>query len=159
MKNLNRALDTTRKVLDHEDLEDIDGHDNVSIDQGDSTDESIYGLLVDKTESEAALRVNSGEPGHGMQAYMRLYVWFSGTTGLALTEMTRSLMHPSSPKHDHEIADALERWAEQERSLRAHGTEYSLSAAYKVTALRIIMTCRREQFEFMERESRSLHGE
>ena len=50
MKNLNRALDTTRKVLDHEDLEDIDGHDKVSIDQGDSTDESIYGLLVDKTE-------------------------------------------------------------------------------------------------------------
>ena len=43
--------------------------------------------------------------------------------------------------------------------MRAHGSEYSLSAAYKVTALRIIMTCRREQFEFMERESRSLHND
>ena len=29
MQNLNRALDTTRKVLDHEDLEDIEGSDEV----------------------------------------------------------------------------------------------------------------------------------
>ena len=97
MKNLNHALDTTRKVLDYGDLEHIEGSDEVTIDQGDDTDESIYGLLVEKAEGEAALRVNSGEPGHGMAAYMRLYVWFSGTTGLALTDMTRSLMHPSSP--------------------------------------------------------------
>ena len=107
MKNLNRELDVTRKVLNRTDLENIDGYKDVTIQQGDGRDESIYGLLVDKTESEAALRVNSGEPGHGMDAYMRLYVWFSGTTGLALTEMTRALMHPSSPKYDHEIADAL----------------------------------------------------
>ena len=43
------------------------------------------------------------------QRYMRVYLWFAGTTGLALTEKTRMLMHPTPPKHEHEIADALEK--------------------------------------------------
>ena len=92
-----------------------------------------------------------------MQAYMRVYLWFAGTTGLALTEKTRVLMHPTPVKHEHEIADALERWSEQERILRAHGDEYKLNAAFKVTALRVLMTCKREQFEFLEREALSKH--
>ena len=82
-----------------------------------------------------------------MRAYMRLYLWFAGTTGLALTEKTRQLMSPTPVKHEYEIADALEKWSEQERTLRAHGDEYKLSAAFKVTALRELMTCKTEQFE------------
>ena len=76
----------------------------------------MFYVLVEKTEGDAALRVNSGEPGEGMQAYQRLYLWFAGTTGLALTEKTRALMHPSPVKHESEIADALEKWVEKERA-------------------------------------------
>ena len=76
MKSLNRALDTRRKVLDEQDIDDLDGADDVSMDEGDAVDEALYGLLVDKTEGEAALRVSSGEPGHGLQAYMRVFVSF-----------------------------------------------------------------------------------
>ena len=114
---------------------------------------------MEKTEGEAALRVDSGEPGEGIQAYMRLYLWFAGTTGLALTEKTRLIMHPTLAKHDHEIAVLLERWAEQERDLRAHGDEYKLNTAYKITALKLIMSCKREQFDFMEREAKAKHGD
>ena len=44
-------------------------------------------------------------------------------------------MHPSPINHESEIADALEKWAEKERTLRAHGDDYKLPAAFKVTAL------------------------
>ena len=88
-----------------------------------------------------------------MQAYMRVYLWFAGTAGLALTEKTRMLMHPNPVKHEYDLADALEKWAEQERTLRAHGNDYQLSAVFKVTALRGLMTNKREQFESFEREA------
>merc|ERR1711873_55771 len=68
------------------------------------------------------------------------------------------LMQPTPVKHEYEIADALERWSEQERTLRAHGDEYKLSAAFKVTALRVLMKCKSEQFEFLEREARAKHS-
>ena len=84
-----------------------------------------------------------------------VYLWFAGTTSLALTEKTRMLMHPNPVKHEYEIADALERLSEQERTLRAHGDEYKLNAAFKVTALKVLMNCKKEQFELFEREARS----
>ena len=90
---------------------------------------------------------------------MRVYLWFAGTIGLAFTEKTRMLMNPSLVMHEHEIADALERWYEQERSLRAHGDEYKLNAVFNVTALMVIMSRKREQFEFLEREARGKHDD
>ena len=134
MKNLNKQLDQDRKVLTAQDLDNVDGADDIGNQA--NANEDLYYVLVEKTEGEAALRVNSGEPGEGVQAYMRLYLWFAGTTGLALTEKTRLIMHPTPAKHDHEIADLLERWSEQERHLRAHGDEYKLNTAYKLTALK-----------------------
>merc|ERR1712015_7660 len=90
---------------------------------------------------------------------MRVYVWFAGTTGSALTEKTKLLMHPNPVKHEYDIADALEKWAEQERSLRAHEDDYKLSPVFKITALRVLMSCKREQFELFERESRAKHND
>ena len=157
MKNLNKALDQDRKVLAKEDVKKIEGA--AEVDLGAKSSENLFYVLVEKTDGDAALRVNSGEPGEGLEAYMRVYLWFAGTTGLALTEKTRILMHPTPVKHEHEIADALEKWSEQERTLRAHGDDYKLNAAFKVTALKVLMSCKREQFEFFEREARTKHGE
>merc|ERR1711895_354623 len=98
-------------------------------------------------------------PGEGIQAYMRVYLWFAGTTGLALTEKTRMLMHPTPPKSEYEIADALEKWFEQERTLRAHGKDYELNVAFKITALKELMNCKREHFDNMERECKMRHGD
>ena len=106
MENLNRKLDQDRKVLDLEELNQIEGANMLN--QHDSCSEDLYYVLVEKTEGDAALRVNSGDPGDGIRAYMRVYLWFAGTTGLALTEKTRMLMQPTPVKHEYEVADALE---------------------------------------------------
>ena len=90
---------------------------------------------------------------------MKLYLWFAGTTGLALTEKTKTLMSPTPAKHEWEIADAIEKWAEQERTVSAHGDDYKLSVVFKVTALRVLMSRKREHFDIMEREAKSKHGD
>ena len=74
--------------------------------------EDVYFVLMGKTESDAYLRVASAESGEGVEAYMRVYLWFAGTTGLALSEATSRAMRPATPNNDYEIADALERWME-----------------------------------------------
>ncbi len=69
------------------------------------------------------------------------------------------LMHPEAQKKEEQCADALEKWCEQERLLNAQGEEYRLSAAFKVTALRLLMNAKKEQFEMMENEARSRAGD
>ena len=49
-----------------------------------------------------------------------------------------------------EVAVALEKWAEQGRTVRAHGEDYTLPAVFNVTAFRRLMICKREQFDVME---------
>ena len=51
--------------------------------------EDLYYVLVEKTEGDANIRVSSGETGDELRAYMRLYLWFAGTMGVALTEKTQ----------------------------------------------------------------------
>ena len=157
MRSLNRKLDVDRRILSNPEIQELDGADAMG--SMEKAEENLYFVLVEKTEGDAALRVHSGEPGEGFSAYMRIYLWFAGTTGLALTEKTRMLMHPNPVKHVSEVAEALEKWAEQERTLRAHGEDYKLPAAFKVTALRLLMNCKREQFDTMEREAKANNGE
>ena len=96
MKNLNKTLDQDRKVLTAEEIESVEGAGEVDL--GKTSSESIFYVLVEKTDGDAALRVNSGEPGEGLEAYMRVYLWFAGTTGLALTEKTLCTHAPHARK-------------------------------------------------------------
>ena len=68
-------------------------------------------------------------------------------------------MRPTIPKHEHAIAAALENWSESDSTLREHGDEYRMAPALKCDALRTIMSCRLEQFEMLERESKSKFGD
>ena len=70
MKSLNRKLDQERKILDDMDVDFLDGADQ--LDDIKRISEDLYYVLVEKTEGDAALRVNSGETGEGLKAYMRL---------------------------------------------------------------------------------------
>ena len=157
MRNLGLELDRNRKVLSTEQLNRIDGAANL----GDAAyvNENLYYVLVEKSEGEAALRVNSGEPGQGLLAYQRIYLGFAGTTGVALSQRLTNLMNPAPPNNEHEIAEAIEKWSDSESILRAHGEAYHLKAACLITALRAIRSCKREQVEFLEREAKAKHGE
>ena len=81
MKKLNSRLDQDKRIFDDSELNEIPGAQGVI--QYLNCSEDLYYVLVEKTEGDAALRVNSGEPGDGIRAYMRVYLWFAGTTGLA----------------------------------------------------------------------------
>ena len=70
--------------------------------------EDLYTLLVKKTEGEAAVRIRGREIGSGTEAYITLYKWFMGASGLAITGRIRKLMTPWTPKAEHDIADAIE---------------------------------------------------
>ena len=105
LRNLNRELDQNRKLLAKEELGHIEGATEVV--EGSRANEDLYYVLVEKTEGEAALRVNSSEPGEGLDAYQKVYLWFAGTTGLALAERTRMLMGPEPPKREEDIAESL----------------------------------------------------
>ena len=91
MKDLNRRLDRDRKVLDDEEINQVNGVNSV----GDLNriSEDLYYVLVEETEGDANIRVSSGESGDGLRAYMRLYLWFAGTMGVALTEKTQQLIN------------------------------------------------------------------
>ena len=139
-----------------EQLKEIEGYHEVLSEE--QAGENLWYVMVEKTEGEAALKVKICEPGDGFGAYMRVYLWYAGTTGMALSEKMSACMTPKVPTHEHELADYLDRWAEQERTLRARGEDYAMAPALKVTALRTIMGNKREQFESLEREAKAAHG-
>ena len=58
MENLNRKLDQDRKVLELDELNEIEGAD--LLEEHDSCSEDLYCVLAEKTEGDVALRVNSG---------------------------------------------------------------------------------------------------
>ena len=62
--------------------------------------ESLFAVLMDKTESEAYFRVKSVEPGNGIEAFVKIFKWFMGTSGMGLQEKARQIMAPIPPKSE-----------------------------------------------------------
>ena len=71
IKELNEHLDQTRKVLTNQEL--TARPDAQLLGDLSKADDDLYYVLVEKTEGEAALRVQSGQAGEGMQAYQKIY--------------------------------------------------------------------------------------
>ena len=82
MYQVNRRLEHTKRVLDSEDLQLPEGHQNLE-DMG-QANENVYYILVEKIEGEAAMRVQSCTPGEGISAHLDIYLRFAGTSGLQL---------------------------------------------------------------------------
>ena len=82
---------------------------------------------------------------------MKLYLWYASTSGMTIQERTRSVMNPTPPKKEEEIASALESWVTETRLIEQQGPNYVLPPAFKMTALKIIMTIKEDQFEQMLR--------
>ncbi len=112
--------------------------------------EDMYTVLMDKTEGEAWTSVKAVVSGSGLEAYMKLYKWFTGTTGLGITEKARRVMSPTPPKSEADMAEAVDKWIESERVLASH-KGYNLDQRLKVTALKMLMVGRaRDHFEQWE---------
>ena len=113
-------------------------HDRVDMSR---FDEDMYSVLMDKTEGEAWLRVKSVISGNGLEAFVKVYKWFTGTSGQGLSERARSIMAPTPPKSEGEIAEAVDKWTDGLRILENH-PGYSMHVNLKVTALKQLMVGR-----------------
>ena len=132
MNKLKETMDQKNKILS-----DLNAHDEVetlvyiSRMEREKVEENLYFILVEKTKrgSEAAQRVATVELGQGILAFMKVYAWYAGTTGLALKRRTEMVMSPPAPSREEDIANVLEHWAEQVRMLSNFGAAHKLPAA------------------------------
>ena len=70
-----------------------------------------------------------------MRAYMRVYAWFTETTGLHLSERRMHLMRPVAAKSEEEIADTIESWEREENKVRRLDPDgEELPDAWRMTA-------------------------
>ena len=74
----------------------------------DEFNEELFTVLLDKTEGEVYRKVanqeydtlRNGLKDAGMKAYVMIYVWFTETTGLQLSERRMRLMRPAAAKKE-----------------------------------------------------------
>ena len=112
--------------------------------------EDLYYVLVEKTEGDAAVKVNGGDHGNGLQAYQTVYLWFAGTTGMALSKRSEWVMNPPIPKNSLELAMLIPKWMHEITQLSNYGEDYDLGVSYKMTALKIMMTKFKDHFVGMK---------
>ena len=88
--------------------------------------------------------------------YAEGYRWFTETSGLGLAEQSAQLMNPKTASKEEDVAGAIELWEEMCSRLARHGADYTLPAAYKKVALKMILTGKvRETFELWEADKLS----
>ena len=79
---------------------------------------------------------------------MTLYKWYAGTSGQAITERIRKLVSPTTPKHESDIADAIDRWVDSVRVLENMKEEFKLQDPVKITALEQLMNIGHAKLHF-----------
>ena len=123
--------------------------DNIDMGQ---LNEDMYSVLMDKTEGDAWLRVKAVKSGRGLEAFVRIYKWFAGTSGMGLSERARVIMAPTAPKSEGDMAESVDKWLEGLRLLQSH-KGYRMSIQLRVTALKMLMIGRaKDQFESWEQD-------
>ena len=85
--------------------------------------------------------------GDGLQAYQKIYKWYSAVTGVTLSAKMSLAMNPDKPKKIADVASQLEQWTALVETLEKYGPAYSLPLPFRITALRTIMTHAGEWFE------------
>ena len=105
----------------------------------DKFSEQMYVVLVDKTEGETLTRVRAVMQGQGVKEYMNLHRWLTGTTGMAISQRVKHLVHPNTPNKESEITDALDKRVEAKRNLAAITKDYELGESLQLVALECIM--------------------
>jgi len=120
--------------------------------------EDLYFILKEKTVGDAKARVNAVEPGNGLEALCKMYLWYSGTSGLAMGARMDLLMRPKPVTKPEELASALERWNEQLRFVTTHSTDdtnFTMGSELKCNALKHIMLNFPDKYESIESHVRA----
>ena len=70
----------------------------------------LWSILSAKAEGEAEEKLEGGQQGEGLWAYLRIHLWFTRTTIQGRSVRHAGIMNPTKCKNEHEISAATERW-------------------------------------------------
>ena len=173
LKNLNSKLETMDGILD-EDEDDIarilndrltaseysksslvkqtqddnKGEHEFTAEHLTKLDEDLWYILNDKLEGiEPRGKLKGLREGDGLQAYQKIYKWYSAVTGVTLSAKMSLAMNPDKPKKVGDVASQLEQWTALVETLEKYGPAYSLNLPFRITALRTIMSHAGDWFE------------
>ena len=111
-------------------------------------DEDLWYILNDKLEGiEPRGKLKGLREGDGLQAYQKIYKWYSAVTGVTLSAKMSLAMNPDKPKNIGDVASQLEQWTVLVGTLEKYGPAYSLNLPFRITALRTIMSHAGDWFE------------
>ena len=65
---------------------------------------------MEKTSGESGLKVKSVDIDEGLHAYFKIYWWFVRTSGIAIQELSRKVMHPEAIVKEEKMMDHIEAW-------------------------------------------------
>ena len=76
----------------------------------DDFNKDLYYILMEKTTGESGLKVKSVDIDKGLHAYFKIYWWFVRTSGIAIQELSRKVMHPEAIVKEEKMMDHIEAW-------------------------------------------------
>ena len=86
---------------------------------------------------------------------MRLYLWYSSSSGEAVQERISVIMSPPTPKKDEDLAGVLESWLKEVRLIEDLGQGCELPFQFKITTFKIILGNKRDRFDHITQSLRA----
>jgi len=77
----------------------------------------LWAALMDKTKGEARERVIGTNRGDGIEAYRKVFHWFTVTSLQGTVECRNRITDPILVKREEEVAGALDKWQHEYREL------------------------------------------
>ena len=91
-------------------------------DQMHKLDEYVWCVLNDKLDGvETRGKLKGLREGDGLQAYQKVYKWYSAVTGVTLPAKMSLAVNPDKPKKISEVAGRLEKWSQLVNALENMG--------------------------------------
>ncbi len=97
-------------------------------------------MLKEKTEGEAAGKVDQGDKGDGLEAYRRLNHWFSVLSGLDMTAKRASVIMPTLPTKEDQVISYVESWERDWSEIELYDEDSEkLPVKYKIAAIKCLL--------------------
>lgn len=116
--------------------------------QHENLNEGMYHILIGKCEGEAYTKVKTVPEGEGILAFCHRHKLFTGMNGQGTSAIAQQPMHPTPPKHEWQVAEALDKWAESLRHLEYMGDALKMTAPSRIATSRRLMVTPRAMLWF-----------
>ena len=94
-KEMRQKINETRKAMTNQEIEQMIQSSCPGFSEFDEMKEDMYYIMIDKTSSDAKLKVDAVDAGEGFQAFQNVHLWFAGTSGEMISWKTGKVMNPT----------------------------------------------------------------